>query len=53
MVNLLYDITYIVPYILLDRASTFARLHAYRLNNVSQSQARIPKRGAANTFRHR
>ena len=46
-------IEYIVPYILLDRASTFARLHAYRLTNASQSQARIRKRGAANTFRHR
>ena len=38
---------------LLDPLSTFARLHAYRLTNASQSQARIQKRGAANTFRHR
>jgi hypothetical protein len=38
---------------ILDPLSNFACLHAYRLTNASQSQARIQKRGAANTFRHR
>ena len=40
----------IVPYILLDPLCTFARIHAYRITNASQSQARIQKRGAANTL---
>ena len=40
-------------YILLDPLCTFARLHTNRLTKTSQSQARIQKRAAANTFRHR
>ena len=37
----------------MSRLSTFARLHTHRLTKASQSQARIQKRAAANTFRHR
>jgi hypothetical protein len=42
-----------IPYILFDPLCTFARLHTHRLTKASQSQARIQKRAAANTFRHR
>ena len=41
------------PYILLDPLCTFLRLHTHRLTKASQSQARIQKRAAANTFKHR
>jgi hypothetical protein len=51
--NLLKEEHYIDPYMLLDPLFTFARLHAYRLTIASQSHARIQKRGASNTLRHR